>query len=193
MIALQEVDAPLHIPAWMEECGYHGHHTPTDVTGKNGRVDACALYFRRDRWTSVQVEMIHLDDLATLCTYHPPQGTVRTTTSSSSSASTSSTTTRSTSLIGIESNFLRKNMALLVRLQHLTTGYEIVVAVTHLFWNPIHKDVKVRRRSFSSTLVWVFCLVCVSGVFGFGCFECGVTCVSSFSHSCLCSCAKLTM
>lgn len=128
IITLQEVDEPLGIPACMEECGYRGHHTPIDITGKHGRVDSCALYYRTDRWKSVMVESIRLDDLATLCTKNQ--------------AGNFSASTRA-SLIGIESSFLRKNMALLVRLQHLESRQEIVVVVSHLFWNPLYQDVKV--------------------------------------------------
>ena len=164
ILALQEVDAPLDIPTCMDECGYQGHHTPTDITGRIGRVDACAIYFRRDRWTSIDVEIIRLDDLATLCTPPPtnqePGNDGISTTTTISTSTTTPTTTRANSLIGIESSFLRKNMALLVRLQHVETGQDLVVAVAHLFWNPLYPDVKVRASSSSSSYV------CVRGLEG---------------------------
>lgn len=130
ILALQEVDAPLEVPSCLQrDCGYHGHHTPTDPSGKNGRVDSCALYYRIDTWESVAVESIRLDDIATLCSRNQG-GTVNPSTRAS--------------LEGIEKSFLRKNMALLVRLKHLETGQEIVIAVVHLFWNPMYQEVKVR-------------------------------------------------
>lgn len=133
ILALQEVDPPLEIPSCLEECGYKGHHTPTDPSGKNGRVDSAALYYRMDTWKSVGVESIRLDDIATLC--------------SRNQTGTFNPSTRA-SLEGIETSFLRKNMALLVRLQHIETGQEIVVAVVHLFWNPLFQEVKVRMEVF---------------------------------------------
>lgn len=126
LIALQEVDAPLQVPQCMKECGFEGHHTPSDSSGKNGRVDSCALYYKSDVWTSIEVECISLDDLATLC-----------------SKNGKFTPSTRASLMGTESNFLRKNVALLVRLKHIETKQEIVVAVAHLFWNPLYQDVKV--------------------------------------------------
>ena len=90
------------------------------------RVDSCALYYKSDVWTSIEVECISLDDLATLC--------------SKNGIFTPSTRA---SLMETESNFLRKNVALLVRLKHIETKQEVVVAVAHLFWNPLYQDVKV--------------------------------------------------
>jgi mRNA deadenylase 3'-5' endonuclease subunit Ccr4 len=127
--ALQEVDPPLEIPSCLEECGYHGNHTPTDPSGKIGRVDSCALYYRIDTWKSMGVESIRLDDIAILCSRNQGGGF--------------NPSTRA-SLEGIETSFLRKNVALLMRLQHLETGQEIVIAVVHLFWNPLYQEVKVR-------------------------------------------------
>jgi mRNA deadenylase 3'-5' endonuclease subunit Ccr4 len=141
LIALQEVDAPLGIPSCMEECHYKGHHSPTDPSGKNGRVDACALYYRTDTWKTLQVESIRLDDIATM--------------SSRNTQGRFNPSTRA-SLEGIEASFLRRNMALLVRLQHLATKREIVVATMHLFWNPLYQEVKVRILYWQSLVVcWV--------------------------------------
>jgi mRNA deadenylase 3'-5' endonuclease subunit Ccr4 len=158
----------------MEECGYSGHHTPTDISGKHGRVDSCALYYRTDSWKSVIVESIRLDDLATLCTKNR--------------AGNFSASTRA-SLIGIESSFLRKNMALLVRLQHLETRQEIVVAVSHLFWNPLYQDVKAGTMTVVYMLLlllqWVFSPKTVDDPLSFpvtSCCCCGLV-VSSASCS----------
>jgi hypothetical protein len=133
LLALQEVDPPLEIPSCLEECGYQGHHTPTDPSGRNGRVDSCALYYRIDTWKSVAVESIRLDDIATLC--------------SRNQGGAFNPSTRA-SLEGIETSFLRKNVALLVRLQHLETGQEIVIAVMHLFWNPLYQEVKLCQAHY---------------------------------------------
>lgn len=136
-LALQEVDPPLQIASCLAECGYQGHQTATDPSGRIGRVDSCGLYYRQDTWKSVEVESIRLDDLASLC--------------SRNQGGTFHSSTRA-SLEGIECSFLRRNMALLVRLQHLPTGQEIVIATAHLFWNPLYPEVKVKFNKFQHTM-----------------------------------------
>ena len=49
------------------------------------------------------------------------------------------------SLAGLQRSFVRKNVALLVRLGHIPTGRRLVVIVAHLFWNPSYEYVKVRE------------------------------------------------
>jgi hypothetical protein len=133
-LALQEVDPPLQIASCLAECGYQGHETVTDPSGRIGRVDACALYYRQDTWKSVDVVSLRLDDLASLC--------------SRNQGGSFHSSTRA-SLEGIECSFLRRNMALLVRLQHLSTGHEIVIATAHLFWNPFYPEVKVTCKNMN--------------------------------------------
>jgi mRNA deadenylase 3'-5' endonuclease subunit Ccr4 len=48
-------------------------------------------------------------------------------------------------LPGLSYSFLRRNVALLVRLRHQVTGRTVVVANAHLYWNPSYEYVKVRR------------------------------------------------
>ena len=142
--ALQEVDPPLQIASCLAECGYQGHETATDPSGRIGRVDSCALYYRQDTWKSVDVESIRLDDLASLC--------------SRNRGGTFHSSTRA-SLEGIECSFLRRNMALLVRLQHLQSGREIVIATAHLFWNPSYPEVKVMFNKQNDTF-WMIIFWC---------------------------------
>jgi hypothetical protein len=80
--------------------------------------------------------------------------TTATATTTTSSTSTSSTTsyTSSRHLQGLQHGFLRKNVALLVRLRHKETGRTVVIANAHLFWNPSFEYVKVRVFAFLSVL-----------------------------------------
>ena len=57
---------------------------------------------------------------------------------------------------GVQSSFCRKNMGLLVRLQQQPSKREIVVAVAHLYWNPVFKYVKVRWIPASSVVAGRF-------------------------------------
>ena len=47
-------------------------------------------------------------------------------------------------LQGIQSSFIQKNMALLVKLEKKLNNQRVVAAILHLFWNPQYDYVKVR-------------------------------------------------
>jgi mRNA deadenylase 3'-5' endonuclease subunit Ccr4 len=117
ILALQEVDGPLMVMDTLKKLGYAGLESPTSKGGKNGRVDACGLYYPKEHWKLLKEETLRLDDLASL---------------RSSSAVPPSARNN---LQGLQTSFLRKNMALLVRLVHKKTNREIVMAVLHLYWN----------------------------------------------------------
>lgn len=126
ILALQEVDTPLGIPAFLkQEFEYGSAETPTSKGGKNGRVDACGLYYPSSHYQKVQEKFVRLDDVASL------------------SSSNNNNRTRTSSLQSVQTSFLRKNMALLVRLLHLKSNQEFVVAVLHLYWNPNYEYVKL--------------------------------------------------
>jgi mRNA deadenylase 3'-5' endonuclease subunit Ccr4 len=131
-LALQEVDPPLEVAGCMKELGYEGIETPSSPGGKDGRVDACALYYRHDQWKCLEHEIVRLDDLATMC---------------SKESKEKPSVAGSSNLQDVQTSFVRKNMALLVRLEHLHGNRrQLVVAVLHLYWNPSYEYVKVRSR-----------------------------------------------
>jgi mRNA deadenylase 3'-5' endonuclease subunit Ccr4/uncharacterized protein with PIN domain len=120
VFCLQEVDMDLND---MLE-GYDSVLTPT-VTGGGGggRVDACGIYFFKENWKLVEHELVRLDDLATL--------------------GQSSTTGIESNLQGLSTSFLRRNVAILCRLQHRQTKQQIVVCNAHVYWNPEYSYVKL--------------------------------------------------
>jgi mRNA deadenylase 3'-5' endonuclease subunit Ccr4 len=134
LMALQEVDSPLEVQECMQELGYQGLQTPTSAGGTVGRVDSCALYWNSQHYSCIEHEIVRFDDIAIMCTKSGE---------TTEGAPTSRTTTM-TNLSGVQSSFCRKNMGLLVRLQHEPSKQEIVVAVVHLYWNPVFEYVKVR-------------------------------------------------
>jgi mRNA deadenylase 3'-5' endonuclease subunit Ccr4 len=141
LIALQEVDPPLGITTCLKEMGYDGAvETPACPDGRNGRVDSCGLYFPLAKWKCLEHETVQLDNLATLQSgndnFFKKNEELRRRKNGMSS-------TTSSNLQGLQTSFIRKNVALLVRLEHVGTGKEIVVAVAHLFWNPAYEYVKV--------------------------------------------------
>lgn len=123
IVALQEVDAPLGVLAKFEELDYDGVETPTSPDGKNGRVDACGLYFDRNEWVCLKSEAVRLDDLATLRSKSRTEVTIET----------------RNNLQGLQTSFLRKNMALLVKLRNVKVNKTVVIAVLHLYWNRKYK------------------------------------------------------
>ena len=131
LMALQEVDSPLDVEGCMQELGYQGLQTPTSAGGNVGRVDSCALYWNSQHYSCIEHEIVRLDDIATMCT------------GSGESIEGETSLTTMTNLSGVQSSFCRKNMGLLVRLQHQPSKREIVVAVVHLHWNPLFEYVKV--------------------------------------------------
>eukprot|EP00934_Nitzschia_sp_Nitz4_P001677 Nitzschia sp. Nitz4//scaffold92_size79448//9347//11720//NITZ4_005382-RA/size79448-augustus-gene-0.29-mRNA-1//-1//CDS//3329560159//1677//frame0 len=147
VIALQEVDPPLEVPTCMRDLGYDGLHTPTDPSAKDGRVDACALYYDRERWKVADHTFVRLDDLA-----------IQQSTSTLEEESSEPTAkeendeepvangrpdSNKSHLYGVQASYVRKNMGLLVKLQHRETKQQVVFAVVHLFWNPQYPDIKL--------------------------------------------------
>lgn len=139
LIALQEVDPPPQISACMKDLGYGGAvETPASPDGRNGRVDSCGLYFQTSKWKCLEHETVQLDDLATL-----QSGRNDATEQKELRRKDSGRSSTCNNLQGLQTSFIRKNVALLVRLEHAASGREIVVAVAHLFWNPAYEYVKV--------------------------------------------------
>jgi hypothetical protein len=137
VLCLQEVDMPLNV---LKECGYDCIMTPTskEGNGAGGRVDACGIYYLKEKWRLVDYELVRFDDLATL-------------------GSTSSTII--SNLQGLSTSFLRRNVGLVCRLQHVQSKKTLVIANAHVYWNPSYEYVKLcqvhymvqRAHAFSSS------------------------------------------
>jgi mRNA deadenylase 3'-5' endonuclease subunit Ccr4 len=157
VICLQEVDRS-EISNSLRDCGYRCIETPRSIKGNSGgRVDSCLICVKEQNWTILDYELIRLDDLATLAS--------SSTTTASSSASesesgsqinkqngddnldskTSNSKNSNCNIQGIQQAFLRRNVALVVRLASVKdVNKTVVIANAHLFWNPSYEYVKVR-------------------------------------------------
>jgi mRNA deadenylase 3'-5' endonuclease subunit Ccr4/uncharacterized protein with PIN domain len=162
--ALQEVDPPLGIDKLMQSVGYGAVETDSCKDGRVGRVDSCGLYYDEQKWTCVEHETVHLDDLAILQSgrvERPTESIQRIFRRSSSSAIHDKTDTNNNgyrnNLQGLQCSFVRKNVALLVRLEHLISKRQVVVAVAHLFWNPAYEYVKLCQMHFVMQRIKSFC------------------------------------
>ena len=153
----------------MKSLGYGVVETIASPDGRDGRVDSCGLYFREDNWKCLDHETIRLDDLAILrsssenkdedegsnankTTIEQSTGSARVSRNRKSRGS--STNTNSGSLKGFERSFIRKNVALLVKLEHIPTKRRMVIVVAHLFWNPAYDYVKVRTHARSRSNIF---------------------------------------
>jgi hypothetical protein len=131
----------------MEGMGYGVVQTVASPDGRVGRVDSCGLYYLEEKWTCLESKTVFLDDLATLRSGIIDDDQAekkKLLKASSSSLSIGTVKGRNNNLQGLQVSFMRKNVALLVRLEHTQTKQEIVVVVAHLFWNPAYEYVKVR-------------------------------------------------
>ena len=129
ILCLQEVDLD-DVRRELEDT-YVGLSTPTtNGGGAGGRADACCIYYQKEDWKLVDHQIIRLDDLATLG---------------------STATSIESNLQGLQQSFLRRNAALLVKLEHRNTSQRIVVANAHLFWNPEYEYIKLCQSHYITT------------------------------------------
>ena len=138
----------------MTSLGYGVVETVASPDGRNGRVDSCGLYFREDNWKCLDHETIFLDDLAiirssSLSENELPTQAFEAIPKSKRNRGGSSSSTNISSLKGLERSFVRKNVALLAKLEHKHTRQQMVVVVAHLFWNPTYDYVKVRTNNLN--------------------------------------------
>ena len=147
VMCLQEVDMD-EIRVALEGCGYRCVETPRAAAGAGGtggRVDSCSIFVREETWKIVDHELVRLDDLATLA----PTSSASPTSDDDEASQTRPTV--SNNLQGLQQSFLRRNVALLVRIQHVSTGETAVVANCHLYW--VRYVFAVRRvESYYSTV-----------------------------------------
>jgi hypothetical protein len=151
VVCLQEVDQLVDVANCMAALGY-GKYAASPTVKNGGKVDAVVIFVRHDHWKIEQEQLVRFDDLAH---YREPQDDNDKNQSHGESigengiTTTSSTTsyTSSRHLQGLQHGFLRKNVALLVRLRHKATGRTVVIANAHLYWNPSFEYVKVRTNT----------------------------------------------
>jgi mRNA deadenylase 3'-5' endonuclease subunit Ccr4 len=166
VLCLQEVDLS-EIGETLQDAGFAlAVETPRGKNGGTGqRVDSCGIYIKSHCWKLLKHEIISLDDLASLPSAADQHAQSDVTTNDNNASldadddnpSSPYSKSSSTNVQGIQSAFLRRNMALLVRLQHVRTGRIVVVANAHLYWHPGYEYVKV-----SAILCCSFCSLVVS-------------------------------
>ena len=142
IICLQEVDLPI-VETTLAELEFEGISTPTvRVGGAGGRVDACSIYWNSKDWILIEQDFIQFDDLATLGS--------KPSTATTPSAAPADTIKLDSNLQGVQQSLLRRNGAVVVRLEHRRfTSIRIVVANSHLFWNPDFDYVKLCQAHYA--------------------------------------------
>jgi mRNA deadenylase 3'-5' endonuclease subunit Ccr4 len=117
VICLQEVDMD-DVGDTLRNEGYVGVETPRSQKGGGsigGRVDSCVVYVQNANWMILEDELVRLDDLAFLS-------------SDTCSVPDQISSSNNGNIQGIQQSFLRRNVALLVRIQHRRTKQTVVVA-----------------------------------------------------------------
>lgn len=138
--ALQEVDMDEILSKHLSGMGYEGIETPRMKIGcgSGGRVDSCGVYYRKDRWTLLDQEVIRLDDLAIMPAKYQDD-----------ESKNGKIESVNNNLQGLQRGFLRRNNALLIRLQSkISPETSVVIAATHLFWNPMYEYVKLCQMHY---------------------------------------------
>ncbi|GAX25208.1 hypothetical protein FisN_5Lh290 [Fistulifera solaris] len=146
VFCLQEVDMD-DVGDTLREKGYVGVETPRSQKGggsTGGRVDSCVVYVRNADWMILEDELVRLDDLAFLL-------------ADNCNVPDQISSGNNGNLQGIQQSFLRRNVALLVRIQHRRTKQTVVVANAHLFWHPAFEYVKVCQAHYILTRARKFC------------------------------------
>ena len=142
----------LAVAKCMRSMGYGVLETGGSSDWRIDRVDSCGLYFRLENWECLNHETIRLDDLAILRSSSKGEngeGTVHDGSTYHSKSTkrknrNDSGKTNMSSLKGFERSFVRKNVTLVARMEHKPSKRQIVIVVSHLFWNPAYDYVKVR-------------------------------------------------
>lgn len=132
----------------MRSLGYGVVETIASSDGRAGRVDSCGLYFREENWECLNHEIIRLDDLAILRSSSESEGRVGKTHNEirNKRSRNDNGDTQSGRLKGFDRSFVRKNVTLLARMEHKPSRRQVVIVVSHLFWNPAYDYVKVRTH-----------------------------------------------
>ena len=139
----------------MRSLGYGVVETDASPDGRVGRVDSCGLYFCEQKWKCLDHETIRLDDLAIRRTSPETDGGERIAQNKSPYFSNckelgsrrimnDSLDPKRTNLKGLQQSFVRKNVSLLAKMEHKSSKQQVVIVVSHLFWNPAYDYVKVR-------------------------------------------------
>lgn len=132
VICLQEVDLTEEVSGVLSS-EYSVHETPRS---RATRIDSCGIYVRKKHWTVLHEEVICLDDLATL------QSKEVTDVGNDESKRLATSTSN---IQGIQQAFMRRNQAIVVRIQNTISGRIVVISNAHLYWNPAYEYVKVRE------------------------------------------------
>ena len=159
IICLQEVDLN-EIGKEFESLGYQGVETArvSNGGGSGARTDSCAVYARSDKFQIQDLRLLRLDDLAFHSSNSQTNEIERRTPETDKNSNNNNNTGKNgtpkpvnSNFQGLQHSFLRRNSALLVRLQHIATGQTLVVANAHLFWNPGYEYVKLCQAHYIMT------------------------------------------
>ena len=120
------------------------------------------------QWKLIDSELIRLDDLATLSSSStttntsnhqneksPPDGNTNAATTKTTNGTNHNNNNNYSNIQGIQQSLLRRNMAIMIRLQHTVYPERTIIVINaHLFWNPSFEYVKVGRKCILCACVY---------------------------------------
>lgn len=121
-ICLQEVD--VKVARQTLRGGYERLKTPTGCGSAGERTDACCIFYKKKDWILVEEEICDMDLLAT------------------KGLSESSPYRHPMNFTPFQKCFRRNNYGIIARFENLTSGEQVVVSNTHLYWDPDYEFVK---------------------------------------------------
>eukprot|EP00475_Leptophrys_vorax_P005072 TRINITY_DN13053_c0_g3_i1.p1 TRINITY_DN13053_c0_g3~~TRINITY_DN13053_c0_g3_i1.p1 ORF type:complete len:448 (+),score=111.33 TRINITY_DN13053_c0_g3_i1:135-1478(+) len=134
ILALQEVDWNEKLLGLLEAKGYQGLF----FKRSRQKLDGCMTLFRKDSFELLDSLELEFNDVV----LKPEIAT--------------SLAIDNFELSTVKDRFLRDNVAILVRLKHLASQREIVIANCHLYWNPTQQEVKLRQSVYLAKQLELF-------------------------------------
>lgn len=143
-ICLQEVDVKVALQTLKPS--YTRLLTPTGH-GRRGdtRVDACCIFYRTNTWDLSEMQIVDMDDLATLLSEE------------ASRMENASQQVKSTMYQEYQKSFRRNNYGIVAKFKNRSSGKCVVVVNTHLYWDPAFEYVKLCQAHYLATRVEDFC------------------------------------
>lgn len=145
-ICLQEVDVKVALQTLKES--YTRLLTPTGHGHGDGRVDACCIFYRTEKWTLFKMQIVDMDDLANMfsCGESDKEDALR------------MLFRHAEQYDSYQAALRQNNYGILAKkFKHRNSGKQLVIANTHLYWNPEFEYVKLCQAHYLVSQMKEFC------------------------------------
>jgi len=144
-ICLQEVDVKVALQTLKKS--YTRLLTPTGHGHGDTRVDACCIFYRTEKWTLCKMQIVEMDELATMESAQ----------SDEEEPATRMRDVRDSSYEAYQKAFRRNNFGIIAKFKHRSSEKSLVISNTHLYWNPEFEYVKLCQAHYFVLQMQEFC------------------------------------